>query len=91
VIVLPIFKIIQYDVLVPKCSENIDLKYVCKEYSIVETSGKDLCIYKLSRMSDVIDNHKVTNLHELLLLEKCFFVTIAPTSLIAGVTSFSMM
>ena len=43
----------------------------CKDYIVIETSRKHV-FYNLSRMWDVSENHKITYLHVLLFLMKCF-------------------
>jgi len=49
--------------LVPKCLEDIDLIFA-KTVLLLKLLKKT-CIYMLGRMLDVIENHKITNLHVL--------------------------
>ena len=51
---------------------------------------RKISFYKLSRIRDVIENHKDTNLHVLLFLMKCFCIHISNIQ-IAVVTSFPIM
>ena len=61
---------------------------LCKDYCVIESSGN--MFYKLNRMWDVIENHKVANLHVLLFL-MIYVVTIATKSLLAVVASSPMI